>query len=216
MFSSIFSEVFCRPWQIHYRQCRSDGGQEAEDIILFTQKSREGTGDDVGGWVVQEIEVRAQRLVEKIDGQGGAEQKGQYLRHSAGAGAVAAHDEKDRVKHQQGVDGDRVQVDERPPRRHIQPAWAEQGQRRAGDAEGIKFLLAPVLVEQGVVQADEDIDAAQVEREIAPIPLASQGHAEQKGHFVKKQKYRDPYQDAPPLFWPAVPVPERSTQDEDQ
>ena len=55
-----------------------------------------------------------------------------------------------------------------------------------------------------------------MEREIAPIPLASQGHAEQKGRFVKKQKHRDPHQDAPPLFWPAVPVPERSTQDEDQ
>ena len=55
-----------------------------------------------------------------------------------------------------------------------------------------------------------------MEREIAPIPLASQGHAEQKGRFVKKQKHCDPHQDAPPLFWPAVPVPERSTQDEDQ
>lgn len=115
MFSSIFGEVFCCPWQIHHRQCRSDGGQEAEYIIRFTQKSRGGTGDDVGGWVVQEIEVRVQRLVEKIDGQGGAEQESQYLRHPAGAGAVAAHNEKDRVKHQQGVDGDRVQVDERPP-----------------------------------------------------------------------------------------------------
>ena len=85
MFSSIFGEVFCCPWQIHHRQCRSDGGQEAEYIIRFTQKSREGTGDDVGGWVVQEIEVRIQRLVEKIDGQGGAEQESQYLRHPAGA-----------------------------------------------------------------------------------------------------------------------------------
>ena len=37
---------------------------------------------------------------------------------------------------------------------------AEQGQRRAGDAEGVKFLFAPVLVEQGVVQADENMDAA--------------------------------------------------------
>ena len=28
MFSSIFGEVFCCPWQIHHRQCRRDGGQE--------------------------------------------------------------------------------------------------------------------------------------------------------------------------------------------
>ena len=100
MFLSIFGEVFHCPRQIHHHQRHSDGGQEAEDIVSLTQKARERAGDDVGGGVVQEIEVRAQRFIEKVDGQGGTEQERQHLRYPAGAGAVAAYDEQDRIEHE--------------------------------------------------------------------------------------------------------------------
>ena len=67
-----------------------------------------------------------------------------------------------------------------------------------GTAEGVKFLFAPVLVEQGVVQADEHVDAAQVQRQIAPVPLAGAGHAQQQGGLVGQQGRRDPHQNVPP------------------
>ena len=108
------------PRQIHQRQRRRNGGQEAENIVFFTQQVGESRGDDVAVGVIKEVEVRAQGFVQKVDGQGGAEEKGQHLRHPADAGAVAAHDEENRVEYQQGVDGDGVQIDEAP-----RPNWRQ-------------------------------------------------------------------------------------------
>lgn len=86
----------------------------------------------------------------------------------------------------------------RPPGGHVQPAGAEQAQRRTGDAEGIEFLLAPVLIGEGIVQTDEHIDAAQMERQIAPVPLTGQSHAQQQGSFIGQQGNGNAHEDAPP------------------
>ena len=181
------------PRQIHNAQRQCDGRQEAQNIILFAQQSRKGAGDDVPIGIIEEIEVGVKGLIQKVDGQGRAEQKRQHLRHPPGAGAVAACHQKDRIEHQQGMDADRVQIDERPPGGDIQPAGAEQGQRRARDAEGIQLLLAPVSVRKGVVQADKDIDAAQMQGQIAPILLACQSHCQKKGGFVQQEQSGNTY-----------------------
>lgn len=151
------------PRQIHQNQCRRDGGQEAEDIILFSQQMGERRRDDIAVGVVQKIEVRAQGLVEKIDGQGRAEQERQHLRDPEDAGAVAAHDQQNGIQHQKCVDGDGVQIDEGPPRGNIPLAGTEQRQRGPRDAERVQLFFAPVLVKERVVQADEHVDAAQVQ-----------------------------------------------------
>lgn len=89
------------------------------------------------------------------------------------------------------MDTDGVQIDERPPRGDIQPAGAEQGQHCTRDTEGIQLLFAPVSVRDRVVQTDEDVDIAQVQGQIAPIPLAGQGHPQQKGSFVQQEQSGD-------------------------
>ena len=91
------------------------------------------------------------------------------------------------------MDTDGVQIDERPPRGDIQPAGAEQCQHCARDTEGIKLLFAPIPVREGVIQADKDIDAAQVQGQITPVPLAGQGHPQQEGSFVQHKQESDSY-----------------------
>ena len=114
------------------------------------------------------------------------------------------------------MDADRVQIDERPPGGHVQPAGAEQSQRRTGDAEGIEFLLAPVLIGEGIVQTDEHIDAAQMERQIAPVPLTGQSHAQQQGSFIGQQGNGNAHEDAPPGRGRAAAVPQGHPHNEHQ
>lgn len=58
------------PRQIHQRQRRRNGGQEAENIVFFTQQVGESRGDDVAVGVIKKVEVRAQGFVQKVDGAG--------------------------------------------------------------------------------------------------------------------------------------------------
>ena len=180
-----------RPRQIHEEQRQRGGRQEAQDIIFFAQQGREGAGDDVPVGIIEEIEVGVKGLIQKVDGQSRTEQERQHLRHPPGTGTVAARHQQDWIEYQQGMDTDGVQIDERPPRGDIQPAGAEQCQHCTRDTEGIQLLFAPVSVRDRVVQTDEDIDIAQVQGQIAPIPLAGQGHPQQKGSFVQQEQSGD-------------------------
>ena len=112
------------------------------------------------------------------------------------------------------MDAHRVQVDEGPPAGHVPPAGAQQRQHGPGDAQGVELLLAPVLVRDGAVQADEHIDAAQMQRQIAPVPLAGQGHAQQQGGFVGQQGCRHAHEDVPSGAGPSPAVPHRHAEDE--
>ncbi len=202
------------PRGVHQHKGQRDGGQKAQNVEFFTEPRGKGAGDDVAIGVIQKVKVGVQGFVKKIDGQGRAEQKGQHLRHPAHAGAVSARHQQHRVEHQQGVDADRVQVDEGEPPGHIPPAGAQQSQCRAGDAQGVQLLLAPAAVGEGVVQADEHVDAAQVQRQIAPVPLAGAGHAQQQGGLIGQQGRRDPHQNVPPGARCAAAVPPHHAQKE--
>ena len=204
------------PRQIHQTQRHRNGGQKAQNIVFFTQQAGKRTGDDIAVGIVQKVEIGIQWFIQEVNRQGRAKQKSQHLRGTAGAGAVASHHKQNRVEHQQGMDADRVQIDERPPGGHVQPAGAEQSQRRTGDAKGIEFLLAPVLIGEGIVQTDEHIDAAQMERQIAPVPLTGQSHAQQQGSFIGQQGNGNAHEDAPPGRGRAAAVPQGHPHNEHQ
>ena len=63
-----------------------------------------------------------------------------------------------------------MQVDE-APRLCPQPTGAEQRNGGPRCAEGVELLFAPVLSGQGAGCAEENMDAAQVERQIGHVPL---------------------------------------------
>ena len=94
-----------RPRQIHEEQRQRGGRQKAKDIIFFAQQGREGAGDDIPVGIIEEIEVGVEGLIQKVDGQGRAEQERQHLRHPPGTGTVAARHQQDWIEYQQGKIG---------------------------------------------------------------------------------------------------------------
>ena len=78
---------------------------------------------------------------------------------------------------------------------HQEGTSSQLGQSSASIAPGIQRAysssLHQFLIRDRVVQTDEDIDIAQVQGQIAPIPLAGQGHPQQKGSFVQQEQSGD-------------------------
>lgn len=99
-----------------------------------------------------------------------------------------------------------MQVDE-APRLCPQPTGAEQRNGGPRCAEGVELLFAPVLSGQGAGCAEENMDAAQVERQVAPVPLPGGQHGNDQHGFICQQQNRNAPQDAPPGVFQAAAVP---------
>ena len=106
--------------------------------------------------------------------QGGGQQvqakDGAYLGQAADVGAEAPRQQQHREQHQHGVDGAGVQVHDVPQGQGL-PGGEKQGRRRAGQAEGVEHFGGQRVGAQGVPDADEQVDAAQVERQKSPHEL---------------------------------------------
>lgn len=85
-----------------------------------------------------------------------------------------------------------------------------------GCAEGVELLFAPVLSGQGAGCAEENMDAAQVERQVAPVPLPGGQHGNDQHGFICQQQNRNAPQDAPPGAFRAAAVPAGCQQDADR
>ena len=108
-----------------------------------------------------------------------------------------------------------MQIDE-APRLCPQPTGAEQRNGGPRCAEGVELLFAPVLSGQGAGCAEENMDAAQVKRQVAPVPLPGGQHGNDQHGFICQQQNRNAPQDAPPGAFRAAAVPAGCQQDADR
>ena len=107
-----------------------------------------------------------------------------------------------------------MQVQQVPDREPL-PRGTQHCDHCSRKTDRVKDLLASAALVYGIVPADKDVDAAQVERQVAPVPLPGGQHGNDQHGFICQQQNRNAPQDAPPGAFRAAAVPAGCQQDAD-
>lgn len=121
--------------------------------------------------IIEKEKVCFQHPIQEEDRRCSCTQKGQHPADVMHLRAKSASKQKDRIEDQQNVDAVGMQVQQVPDREPL-PRGAQHCDHRSRKTERIKDFLAPTALMYGIVPANKDIDAAQVERQIGHVPLA--------------------------------------------
>ena len=160
------------PWQIKERQDCCKNRQKAQQIKLFSQAVREKGCNGIALRIIEKEKVCFQHPIQEEDRRCSCTQKGQHPADVMHLRAKSTGKQKDWIEDQQNVDAVGMQVQQIPDREPL-PRGTQHCGHRSRKAECVKDLFAPAALMHGIVPANKDIDAAQMERKISHILLAS-------------------------------------------
>lgn len=127
--------------------------------------------------------------------------------------AKSTDKQKDWIEDQQNVNAIGMQVQQVPDREPL-PRGTQHCDHCSRKTDRVKDLLASAALVYGIVPADKDVDAAQVERQIGHVPLAC---VKQDGLFhklISQHQDKNSAKDLLPGHFPAAAIDHGAEKDD--